>query len=453
MGGKTYIRIEAESRKNKKGQMMQWADMEPGESGREYWSEDAIRERPLEEQYPMTEDEEGHEDEYNARLQLIGEALLGAPSDETYISNGNQYHVDYETTETTPKGERTVYHGHRFEEYEPDIEGSREVYEGVFLGNGEQRRATVAQDSLPDSEYARRNPDQFPIKVSSPKIPAQQEELASHYVGELDVENKSKSDAIRGLFEHYGEERYTDEDRRRLERAKEHIAAKDSENNLRAFGIEARQFEGLFTPLVLEGLFDSTETQEHAGIIVPSEYDDVINWTDVAIALPIPIERKDGGIETIWKPIAFDLTIGTGDKKIDRIEKHFKHGHGYTEIKYPSTCTGGELASISDVPHFVICVDRGNIRRFSESVASGRPLPEDMQYIINYQITKQANAIVEYWERQEGGEEKAKEMGLLANHFTSRAEQHDFGMSVQVLDRYRNSLRYFEALGISADII
>ena len=76
-----------------------------------------------------------------------------------------------------------------------------------------------------------------------------------------------------------------------------------------------------------------------------------------------------------------------------------------------------------------------------------------MQYIINYQITKQANAIVEYWERQEGGEEKAKEMGLLANHFTSRAEQHDFGMSVQVLDRYRNSLRYFEALGISADII
>ena len=483
--GKTYIKVEAESRQNKLGQMTKWQDMEPstekredepGEARRErilreqyprgkhetdekyetrlkqyrkqpreYWSEDSIRERSLEEQYPQIEQES--DEEYQTRLELIGEALLSAVKPETYTSGGKEYYIDYTTTETAGKsGERIVYHGHRFEELEPDIEDLSRGYEELFGESKKERIGRTLEDALADSEEARRNPN-FPTKVETPKIYESQSKLARHYVGAL---NRSERAFVKkGIFEGFGESRYLPRDAAHLARVKEDIDLSEKQQEMLAFPTDAKILEGLFYPLVLQGFFDSSpDRKKHAAIIVPSEFDDVVGKVDAAVLLPIVYTNGKGEKKIIRMPICFDLTTGTGDGKVNNIADDFHNRHGYADIRYPSSCTGRKIEPLEDVPHFAISVDRLAFGKMKEQIAGGG-ISFELQALINYQMQQQALQAQAYWERRKGGENKAGQMAFLANYFGYRLEGSlkASRMSVRELrERYRESFRYLDQL-------
>ena len=445
MGHKTFIRINAESRQNKKGQMTKWEDMEPPQGEREYWSEDSIRERSLEEQYPQIESES--QEEYEARLQLIGEALLGAAKTETHLSNGKKYFVDYETTESAGKGgERTVYHGHRFEEFEPDVEDLTKQYEAIFGETASEKRIRMLRMALTESDYARTDPS-FPRSIEVPRNYDNQKKLARYYVGALDYTERAFVE--KGLFEDFGKDRYSQEDEAYVQRVMSDISRQERANNRVALATEAKMFEGLFYPFVMQGFFDESEGARRAGIIVPSEFDDLKKKVDAAIVMPVSYVDEKGERRIVWKPISFDLTTGTGDNKVGRIVRHFDVRHGYADIKYPSTCTGKAIDELKNIPHFAICIERGEFGWFRDRVAGGGPIPEDLKYMINYQIQQQAILAHDYWVNQPNGERKAREMRKIAEHFGARVEKNSKRMRVPakvVRDKYQSSLRYLDML-------
>lgn len=444
MGRKTFIRVNAESRQNKKGEMTKWEDLEPDASGREYWSEDSVRKRPLEEQYPQLEHE--NEEEYEARLQVIGKAVLSSGA-RTHLSNGREYYVDYETTEPSSKsGERVVYHGHRFEELEPDIE-SFKMYEGLFGETKRERRIRTLRAAMIDSDKARHD-ESFPPEVSTTRgYYDSQMDIARHYVGALSYFDKTP---IKGIFEGFGESRYSDEDKAYMTLVKSGIERSAKQQELTALAIGAKMFEGLFTPFVLQGFFDLSGEAGHAGIIVPSEYDDIAKKVDAAVILPIETLGKDGKTTITRLPICFDLTTGTGDGKVRRITDEFRHRHGFADIKYPSTYTGKAIEPLDDVPHFAICIETANFPGFRENVAFGTPIPLTMQYVINLQLLQQAIIAFDYWSDRPGGEKKARRMKTLALHFEKRVNanaQMIRGIPrSEVERRYASSLRYLDKL-------
>ncbi|MBP5656080.1 hypothetical protein J6X15_00645 [Candidatus Saccharibacteria bacterium] len=487
--GKTFVKIDAESRLNKLGQLTKWEDMQPSskEHGdessnerrerilreqypqgedesqeeyearldqyrkkpREYWSEEAIRERSLEEQYPQIETES--DEEYKLRLELIGEAVLGTAKTESYVSGGNRYFVDYKTTESAgKKGERTVYHGHRFEELEPDIEDARQ-YQELFGETRQERRERTLKQALEDSEAARNNPGKFPLRTELPRVYEYQMQLARHYVGALNREEKGSVE--KGIFEGFGEDRYSPEDADRLLRAKQGIDQTNEESDLdmTAYDTGAKIFEGFFYPFTLQGFFDfpSKGGSEHASVIVPSEYDDIFGKVDAAVEIPMIYKDKDGSWKKVRMPICFDLTTGTGDGKVNRIANNFRRKHGFTDIKYPSSCTGEAIEPLDDVPHFALCIDSLRFGGFKDGVAMNGKLPQGMNAMIDFQIQQQASLAAQYWGKRKGGEEKAQQMALLADYFLFRLQndlkaEHTTVRGIQ--STYRDSFRYLSAL-------
>ena len=456
MGQKFYRRINAESRLNKKGEMTKWVDMEPesGNATPEYWTDASIRERPLDQQYPRLE-QEGQE-EYEARLKDIAKKIMGAYEAKTYPSNGKQYYLDYETTEPDGKGgERVVYHGHRFEELEPDIEDlSRQKYEEVFGKTKAERIAETLGRALRQSEEARSNPDKYPLRTASPRNYEDQTSFARHYIGGLNYKERPFVD--KGIFSGYGESRYSEKDALHLAEVKARISEDERNQEYLAFATTAKMLEGTFYPFVLKGFFDfrceKPKIDKHAAIIVPSEFDDICGKVDAAIALPIAFQAKEGEIKTKWFPICFDLTTGTGDGKVGKISDNFSQRHGYADLKYPSSCEGKPVEPLKDVPHFALSLESAAFRRFIESVASGRTPSSDLMYMINYQIQQQALTASEYWSKRPNGKKKADEMAILANHFGERAKANaetlsrHGGSAANVRRTYYRSLRYLEEL-------
>ena len=272
-------------------------------------------------------------------------------------------------------------------------------------------------------------------------------DMARHYVGALSYFDKSPT---KGIFEGFGESRYSDEDKAYMTLVKSGIARSAKQQELIALAISAKIFEGLFTPFVLQGFFDLSGKAGHAGIIVPSEYDDIAKKVDAAVILPIETLDKDGKTIITRLPICFDLTTGTGDGKVRRITDEFQHRHGFADIKYPSTCTGKAIEPLDDVPHFAICIEIANFSGFRENVAFGTPIPLTMQYVINLQLQQQATIASDYWSDRPGGEKKARRMKTLAQHFEKRVNANAQMMRniprSEVERRYASSLRYLDKL-------
>ena len=456
MGQKIYRRINAESRPNKKGGMTKWTDMEPesGDATPEYWTNASIQERPLDQQYPRLE-QEGQE-EYETRLKDIAKKIMGAYKAKTYPSNGKQYYLDYETTEPDGKGgERVVYHGHRFEELEPDIEDlSRQKYEEVFGKTKAERTVETLRGALRQSEEARSNPDKYPLKVASPRNYEDQTSFARHYIGGLNYKERPFVD--KGIFSGYGESRYSEKDTLHLANLKARISEDERNQEYLALATTAKMFEGTFYPFVLQGFFDyrreNPKMDKHAAIIVPSEFDDICGKVDTAIMLPIPFQTKEGEIKTKWLPICFDLTTGIGNGKVGKISDNFGKRHGYADMKYPSSCEGKPVEPLNDVPHFALTMESTAFRRFIESVAGGRALSSDLMYMINYQIQQQAIVAQEYWGKRPDGKKKANEMAILANHFGARAKANADtiakrgGTTGSIQKTYYSSFRFLSEL-------
>ncbi|MCR5572328.1 MAG: hypothetical protein K6F57_00955 [Candidatus Saccharibacteria bacterium] len=437
--------------------MTKWGDMKPesGDATLEYWTDASIQERPLDQQYPRLE-QEGQE-EYEARLKDIAKKIMGAYKAKTYPSNGKQYYLDYETTEPDGKGgERVVYHGHSFEELEPDIEdlSRQKYYEEVFGMTKAERTVETLGKALRQSEEARSNPDKYPLKVASPKIYESQTSFARHYIGGLNYKERPFVD--KGIFSGYGESRYSEKDALHLANVKAHIFEDERNKEYLALATTAKMFEGTFYPFVLQGFFDyrseNPKIDKHASIIVPSEFDDVCGKVDAAVMLPIAFKTKEGEIKTKWFPICFDLTTGTGNGKVGKISDNFGKKHGYADMKYPSSCEGKPVEPLNDVPHFALTMESTAFRRFIESVAGGRALSSDLMYMINYQIQQQAIVAQEYWGKRPDEKKKADEMAILANHFGERAKANAATLSrhggsvANVRRTYHNSFRYLKEL-------
>ena len=427
-----YTKIEAESEINKKGEPGKWKDTE-GKTP-EYWTEASLKNRSLEEQYPQGEAES--DGAYAERLRRIGKYAIEDKAIETPPKPGKNY--PYEDYQGKPA--HTVVHGYRFNQYKPET--SEEAYSQIFA---ERLKNQEILDAISDEMRARED-DGFRFTVNLPKSYENQKELARFYIGPLDYREHSK---YVGKFQDVGSDRYSIVHEAKVKRWRERFLYNDEkEEDKIEDRIDGRILEGLFYPLTRVGVFDTSDGKHPAATILTSDYDDFHHKADTAVFLPLEDGESEAG--PTYCPISFDLTIGHGNNKLSKIRKKFNESHGLTEIEYPSTCYKRELEPMKDVPHFFLCLPRdgGEFASLSESLASGKKPPKDIQDLINYEIYVQARYWAEYWGNQPGHEETRDNFRRIANHFSQRLELNAKGAKLirEIHLRHPGATRFISEL-------
>ena len=456
---KGIFRTEHESSKiNKLGDVIGWDTVGEGE----YWSEEAMKPRELEEMYPALEGES--EDDHKERLAKITETLkkLGGralqsvhPSSPIELNKTHLYNGLNEQGKPIADPDGKV-RGFSFTKHDSQEALKSEEYSDLF---SEQMQKQASRDATTDERRARSQGELLYPEACK----GDSEKIAEFYIGSLDFRQKAPR---RGIFEGAGSGRYSEEVARKVQDKKRAFLERDTKTDQIPFQIKGKVFEGLFYPLVRLGFFDSPRHAQHIGsIILSSDYDDMFEHkVDVAAVVPIESTRKSDG-KTIAKaqPISFGLTTGAGDKKLKSIVQFFHEKHGVTDIEYPSTCYKKELAPMKGVPHFALCIPAikpadsyGPIefRQFEESIAEGELPPQEIQDLINFQIYYQAQHWAKYWTlRQdipkEEREAKARQFRSIAKHFFDRISQDAKGREGGVLSiwqRHPDATRFLSGL-------
>ncbi len=353
---KQYIKIEAEGKLNKNGEVVGWQDLPSDKT--EYWSEKAFK--------PDAENDK-------KRDELFKE-LGNAGNKYSEIIPGKYY--PYAETEGQPKG--TVVSGFKFEPYTSNTEEKAALYDGLF-----------ATEKAIDDEVKARENGLLRYVCKIPRQYSEQKKAARYYIGPLDYRERTE---YVGIFEDAGSDRYTPEHARTVDRCKSNFDRYDSNDENIEDKIDGRILEAFFRPLVETGFFDAKDGTP-AATILTSDYDDFINKADTALYLPVEITNKNGETKIKQQPICFDLTTGHGNGKVTKIIQNFDNNHGFTDILYPSTCLKKNLAPMHDVPHFALCLPKDEhdiFRRYCETLSAQKELPKDIQDLINYQIYRQA---------------------------------------------------------------
>lgn len=378
----------------------------------EYWTNDAVKQKTTEELYPRDAENET-EEEYRARLQRIGERAVEGVSDKHgkvfvhgHLAQGKVIRGESEFATPTHKNEKgkDVISGHMFEAYEADQKPYQSAivsyYDEVF---GDTVKKEWVLSAVNDAEKARET-GEITYRVSSPKAYQEQQKLARFYAGRLIHDEKIDGKKVeqRGIFEDPAARYYLENDRLFVQHKEADFASRKRKESERVQLIDGKMFEGFFFPLVNQGFFDSKDGRR-ASFIATSKYDDFKHGADAAVLMPLQHRGRNGEATLSQQLICFDLTIGHGDEKVDRITKRFDEQHGLTEIEYPSTCLGTLLGEVQDVPHFVICLtreDQTELRSFRDDVASGKLPSGEARNLIDYQLYTQASHWADYWDEQ-----------------------------------------------------
>lgn len=437
MGDKNYIKIETEASVGKKGGLSRWEDLK--DQSHEYWSEESMKAHSIEQQYPKSKDKDKPESEsaYRERINRIenkiGEYALLDATLEIPPKPGKTYaygDLDDDGKQQNLAPNDKVY-GYRFEPYESSPQTAT-FYSEVFA---EQQMRQGLEDAVADEEKARKKNELIPPKISTPKEYEKQKIIARYYVGSLNFKEKTEEP---GVFQGAGSDRYTEEDRKLVERIKESFQNNDPKSDKVEYLVNGKMFEGFFYPLIRQGFFDSPDGTP-AAIVLSSDYDDFKeSKVDVATVLPLASGEK--------QLICFDLTTGYGNGKIDRIKRHFEEKRGLADIKYPSTCYKRELAPIKDIPHFVLCLPPDDFGKFRENLAGEKLPSQDIQNLINYQIYAQAA----HWAKKWSGEE-SKQFKKIAIHFCQKLgkNQEEIMKTVQSVRRnHESAIRYLRKMGL-----
>ncbi|MBR3169247.1 hypothetical protein IKF23_02290 [Candidatus Saccharibacteria bacterium] len=377
---KGYIKIEAEAKINKNGEIANWQDI-PSQTP-EYWSEAAMKEsNQIIEYIKNSENEEKRE-------ELLKE--LGATALESATIEPNKY---YPYGEITDYSKGTVVQGFKFKPYDPDIETKGELYLGVF---------PVECATIDETSDREKGLETTPM----PKNFDNQKNVARFYIGALDYREQAEHV---GKYQDVGLERYTPRDARKVEEYKRKFLYHDQGDDNVEDKIAGRMLEGFFYPLIKTGFFDSLDGTP-AATIITSDYDDFVNKADTALFIDVKAKNKNGEIHYKKQPICFDLTIGHGIGKISKIRENFNKRHGFTDIIYPATCLKNNLPTMKDVPHFVLCLPRskGEFTQFCESLAAGKRPPKEICDLINYEIYRQAEHWAEFYSKPETEEDKTR---------------------------------------------
>lgn len=403
-----YIKVDTEAVVGKDDKPSTWKPT-PEQDG-EYWTEKALKDSSLKEVYPRDVDNESVE-EYEERIRRIAQFAMHDANDrygDVYV-HGNlneQNKVIRDSSENatpTHKNERgkDVISGHKFVPY--TSEKAEGYYEKMFANT--LRREWV-EDVTNDAKKARET-GEIEIGVTTPRDYRKQQELARFYVGKLihDERVNGKKVEQTGIFEDVGAKYYSEDDRRFVNYKEVDFASRKIKETERVQLIDGKMFEGFFFPLVNQGFFDSS-SGDKASFVATSKYDDFKNGADSAVLMPLLHSDQNSEVAPKMQLLCFDLTIGHGDEKIERISKRFKEKCGLTEIKYPTTCLGKLLGDVHDVPHFAICLTRGEteLGSFMDEVASGKIPTSEIRDLINLEIYLQASHWVEYWEEQKSPE-------------------------------------------------
>lgn len=353
---KGYIKIEAEAKINKDGEIANWHDL-PDQSP-EYWTEEAFKQS------------KENDEEREKTLRKLGASAI----DLTKIEP-NKY---YPYGEIVDRSRGTVVRGFKFEPYDPNIEAKNESYRGVFSAE------CAVIDEVSDREKD--------LKTTiTPRNFDSQKDVARFYIGPLDYREQAE---YVGKYSDVGLKKYSSGHARKVEECKRNFLFYDQGDDNVEDKIAGRMLEGFFYPLIKTGFFDSPDGAP-AATILTSDYDDFINKADNALFMDVNVKNENGEMETIKQLICFDLTIGHGNRKLSKIHDNFDKRHGFTDIIYPATCSKNDLPTMKNVPHFVLCLPRSKneFAQFCESLAAGKMPPKEIRNLINYEIYKQA----EHW--------------------------------------------------------
>lgn len=403
-----YDKIELEAERNN-GNIGKWEEVASLANQKpEYWSKDAVEQKPLggkEGLYPQYEDES--DEDYQARLQHI-----------------NQY-AQNEVTKTTPPQENiphiydesdednNILHGYMFRKRPRTPKEINELGLKVFN----------TQEILGSSDDVRENKIIMGIKdlrrEKHLNIGGQSKsDAARYYIGPLSsLEKNIPPGALQN--DEKDRKRYSDKDQRNLEKKKSIIAISDARADEDAIFRQAgKMLEGFFYPLFEQGFFDSGKNNT-AGLFLASEYDDLFNGVDAAIVLPLHSYEGDGKEAVVNQPLSFDLTVSPKSSKT-KIET-LKNKHGLTKIDYPSTIQKKELPPMDQIPNFVICLPKDREETaFVDGLIKGNLPSAEIQLLINYQIWRQATHFAEYWRDQPDHLDDAKAFARISNFFGER---------------------------------
>ena len=378
MEGKGFNKIETKANADKNGNAKNWQEL--SDQPPEYWSEEAMKKKSLEELYHRNDGESPQD--YKKRLDDI----------ESVTSDEYDEEIPSEIKSQYPDGEYPY---------------GRRVYEKGKFENGETYTYGASSDGYKFIEHRSDVDSSFKKILNVNVLLADENRRRGRDYNRYDAASRKD----------------VDKQRRKIE---ESNATKTEEQLLRDKVNKA--FELYFSQLPKLGFFD-LDGQPPAENIYPSESDDYKNGTDAAAIIPIRIENNKGEEETIRQPVTFDLT--TGLSKEERLE-NLIHGdkRGFTELQYPSAESGVRLQAMRGVPNFIIYLpmpqagnsdqskakhkeildglsgagrsleevpNKSRLEEFLDS-ASREELPSrEIQDLFNWQISKLANLYRRRW--------------------------------------------------------
>lgn len=419
MRDKGYIKIEAEATINKNGQIVGWKDLESGPDA-EYWSEASL-----------SSIEENNEERARLFTKLGGAALRIGPIEP------NKYYPYSEDTSNLQKGDKV--RGFKFVPYDRNEEKKLEELNSAFLS-----KIAVAD------ELRIRGNKSFNYRAKVPKSFDEQKDAARFYIGPLDYREATDYD---GRFGDPGKGRYEEKHERVVRKCKGAFLSQDRNDENIEDKIAGRMLEAFFHPLIRSGFFDSPDG-EPAAVILTSDYDDFVNKADSALFIPVEGLDEDGNMRIVHQPICLDLTIGTGKGKVGKIHENYDKRHGFTDIIYPSTCSGDALPEMKDVPHFTLCLprDKSEFSSFCESQASGKLPPKEIGNLIYYELFRQAEQWAAYYSRLDGDDNKRKANIYinLSRYFQKKlgiiGKKPNSGTRLDILDqRHPGALRFIHS--------
>lgn len=284
----------------------------------EYWSNEALEEKPVEELYPQLE---GEPDEtYEKRIGEIASIMSDDDSIPLSSSAGEAVGISDDAIRKRISKK---------------------------IGNAPFRH-------ILDPALVHKDDNEFGLEAQKTR-----EEKAEKY--RKTVENMTTAPVDFIGLEGF-DERKISSDQRYVESKEMEIASKklfltpeQSEIEDQAEKRE-KTIEALFYPMIINyGLLDDSEGRR-GQVFYPSRYDDLVHGVDVGLALPILFQDKTGKTHRGFEMITLDCTVA---ESVSGMSKKLNHtsDDGLTEFDYAKN-ESGELVRPGKVPNFTVGISR-----------------------------------------------------------------------------------------------
>lgn len=326
----------------------------------EYWSNEALEEKPVEQLYPQLEDEPA--EEYERRIGEI--AAIMADDDSTPLTDKDGEAVSISDDATKKRISKTIGAAPFRHILDPKLAHKDEdvSLHGLEAQNireekAEKYRKVVSNmTTAPVDFIGVEGFDERRIAKDQRYVEAKELELASRKT-------------------------FMSDDEREIEKQ-----AEDREKTIEAL---------LFPMIINYGLFDDSDGRR-GRVMYPSRYDDFRHGVDVALSMPVFYESKDGKTIRDTEMISLDCTTTESLKGVLRKLNHTSND-GNTELSYAKD-EAGDPTSVGKIPNFTIGIGRTTI----DKLLSGNNIEqgaEPLRKQLFFQILLQANLRMKYLAR------------------------------------------------------